>query len=370
MAALPVGVPAWVIRWVLSVFSGCCPERWFPISCLTVNRNAVWVASGPEQLPTAPGGILSAAARSRIARSVPVETQRAYAGDLKRFTAWCDEQGVAVLPTLPHTLASYVTSLADAGRAPSTIDRALWAILKAHKVAGLPPPDTEAARLIIHTAERDAADAGRRVGQATASTLRALRAMVAACDPDTLIGLRDRAILVLGFTSAARRSELVRLDVSDLTTVDDGLLVWIRMTKTGAGREVAITYGSRPETCPIRSVRAWTDRAGLTDGPVFRRIDRHRKLGAVATGRGDSDGRLTGQAVALIVARAAERAGLDGSWSGHSLRRGFATEARRAGNDIEVIGRHGGWKDGSRALYRYIQEGDRWNDNPLTKMAL
>jgi site-specific recombinase XerD len=334
------------------------------------------IEPGPEHAVPVPVGMLSDAAAARIARSVPAETQRAYRGDLARFVDWCAEESdaanttVEALPATADSLASYLTWMADTGRAPATIERGLAAIIRAHKAAGLAQPDTQAARAVIRTAQRDAAEAGRGVDKATAVTVAALRALVAVCDPQTLIGRRDRAVLVLGFATAARRSELARLDVADVAECDEGITVTVRVTKTGVGREVAVPYGSRSDTCPVRAVRGWTEIAGITEGPLFRRVDSHGTLGRSPNGRGTSDGRLTGQAIALIVARAAQRAGLAGGWSGHSLRRGFATEARRAGHDLVAIGRHGGWKDGSRALLGYFEEVDRWTENPLIGIAL
>jgi site-specific recombinase XerD len=340
------------------------------VTSLTMNQNTtemVLISGGP--LGTAPG-VLTDSARARITRSVPAETRRAYAGDLGRFESWCELHGVHAMPTASETLASYLAHLADIGRAPATIERALAAILKAHAVAGLGRPDTLEARAVIRTAQRDAAETGRQLAKASAVTVKALRAMVTTCDATTLIGLRDRAVLILGFALAARRSELARLDLSDVVPTDDGLLITVRISKTGAGREVAVPYKSRAETCPVRTVLAWIEGAGITNGPLFPRIDRHGHLGRVPTGRGSPDGRMTGQAIAMIVSRAAERAGLMGEWSGHSLRRGFATEARRAGSDLIAIGRQGGWQDGSRALLGYFEEIDRWAENPLIGIPL
>jgi integrase len=107
-----------------------------------------------------------------------------------------------------------------------------------------------------------------------------------------------------------------------------------------------------------------------TSGPLLIRIDRHGHIAPPLT-RGDKEigdpsGRMTAEAVADIVARIATAAGLEGRWTGHSLRRGFATTARCAGAALERIGRHSGWADGSRSLLGYLEEGDRWTDNPVT----
>jgi integrase len=143
-----------------------------------------------------------------------------------------------------------------------------------------------------------------------------------------LIGLRDRAMLLLGFAGAFRRSELVSLDISDLTLGAAGLEVTLRRSKTdqeGAGRKVGIPYGSVPETCPVGAVRDWLDAAGITRGPVFREVPCRGPIGTE---------RLSGLVVARVVKRAACATGLDATrFSGHSLRAGLATAWLRCGSD-------------------------------------
>jgi len=345
--------------------------------------NEIALAGEPVETALAtPAPGLSAAARERIRRSVPESTRRAYAGDWRRFTSWCAEAGRDPLGTatadMAETLAEYAAHLAGAGKAPSTIERALAAIATAHRTAGLDRPDLTLARAVLRDYRRERAGAGHRVTKASPITITALRAMVDQLDLATAAGLRDRALLVLGFALGARRSELAALDLHDLTDTDDGLLVRIRTSKTdrdSTGRDVALPYGVHPETCPVRTARAWLATLasnGRNAGPVFVRIDRHDTLGRTPHGRGAPDGRLTGQAVALIVRRAAIRAALEpaAAWSGHSLRRGFATETYRAGADPLRIARHGGWKDGSATLLGYVEEVDKWSANPLVKVGL
>lgn len=321
---------------------------------------------------------LSASAEYRITTAVPESTRRVYAGDWKRFTEWAVRSGRTALPISPQTVAEYANHLADLGRAPSTIERALAAISSAHKNAGAARPDMTLARAVLRSHRREQAEAGRSVRKAAPVTVTTLRAMVASTSPATPAGMRDRAIVVLGFALGARRSELAGLDLADITDVADGFMVTIRTSKTdkqSTGREVAVPYGSNPDTCPVRTFRAWRDAlaaAGRVSGPAFVRVDRHGVLGRAASGRGSDDGRLTGQAVALIVNRLATAAGLDpaAAWSGHSLRRGFATATYAAGADPLRIARHGGWKDGSPTLLGYVEEVERWQANPLVGVGL
>lgn len=328
--------------------------------------------------------MLSASTAERIRRSVPAETRRAYAGDWRRFTDWAAGRGLAPLPAAPQTLAEYAAALADADRAPSTTERALAAIATAHRSAGHPRPDNTLARAVLRDHRRQRAAAGRGVRKAAPVTVGVLRRLITeACAIERNgikypAGVRDRALLLLGFALGVRRSELVAIDIADLAFTDDGLQVTIRRSKTdrdSAGRIVAVPNGQHPETCPVRAVKAWCAwlaERGHTTGPLFVRIDRRGVIGHVATGRGTADGRLTGQAVSYIVNRAAQLAEIDAAacWSGHSLRRGFATEAYRAGADPLRIARHAGWADGSPTLLGYVEDVDRWNANPLIGVGL
>lgn len=337
---------------------------------------------------------LSPAAAAALAAGVPPATSRAYAGDWKRFTAWCAEHGHAALPASAEVLTEYATHLAyTLHRAPATIERAVAAIRVAHQSAGAPPPATVGARLVLRgyrdalkTAQDPATRRRARPRQAAPALPTTLRTMVATLDRDTPIGARDACLLLLGFALAARRSELVALDLADITLADHGLDVTVDRRKTHTDGPVAVLHGSDPATCPVRATRAWLDQladAGLTSGPLLVRVDRHGFLAPALTraGRpiGDPTGRLSGQAVADVVARTATAADLDHSpgpdapaplWAGHSLRRGLATAARRAGHDLVRIGRHGGWADGSRALLRYLEDADRVTDNPLIGVGL
>lgn len=318
--------------------------------------------------------------RERIRKSVPEETRRAYAGDWKRFTQWCALLDYTPLPADPDVLAQYVTSLADDGKAPATIERALASILTAHETANLPKPATKPARAALRQYRTETAEDehGKRVRKAPPATVTKLRAMVDTCDTDTLAGLRDRALIVVGFSVGARRSELAKLNISDVDVEEEGIVVVVRTSKTDKeshGRRPKLVQTKHPETCPVRTLLAWLAALrsrDITTGPLFRRIDRWDHLGRAPHGRGDPQGRLTGAGVALIVRRAAKRAGLDhaSAFTGHSLRRGFATETYKAGGDPHWISDQGGWQRGSKTMYGYIAEVDSWKNNPLPDMGL
>ncbi|WP_431913676.1 tyrosine-type recombinase/integrase [Micromonospora carbonacea] len=226
--------------------------------------------------------------------------------------------------------------------------------------------------------DRATTGAGVRVRKAAPVTVTALRAMVAVLDRDTPAGVRDTALLVLGFALGARRSELAALDTTDLVFTPDGLEVTVRTAKTdrdSIGRTAALPWGTHPHTCPVRTAQAWlttladqrphhraatgAHRPPRPPRPRPHRPRQHRR----PTHRPSRRPRRR---------RTATAAGLDphAAWSGHSLRRGFATETYRAGADSLRIARAGGWKDGSTTLYGYIDDIDRWHTNPLTGVGL
>ena len=187
--------------------------------------------------------------------------------------------------------------------------------------------------------------------------------MLSAADPG-LIGARDRALVLVGFAGAFRRSELASLDVEDLDFSRDGLTVTLRRSKTdqeGQGREVGIPYGSNPESCSVRVLQSWPELAGITDGPVFRPLTRHGQL---------KPSRLSGIDVARIVKKLAERAGLDAAkFAGRSLRAGHATSAAIAGASERSIMNQTGHRS-VQMVRRYIRDGNLFLDNSVGKLGL
>lgn len=341
-------------------------------------------ATSPTQkiaIPTAADRTLSAAARSAIAAGVPASTSRAYTSDWKAFAAWCSQHDRTPLPATPETIVEYVTHLTHTPsgrgtpRSPQSIERALAAIRTTHRTADVEPPETKGARKVLSGYRERLAlahDPAARPKRAEPALPEALRAMLDTLDRATLSGMRDAVLLLLGYACAARASELAALNIADVTETPEGLLVTVYRRKLKRHDEVAVPYGSNPGTCPVRATRAYLAalaQEDRTSGPLLIRIDRHQRIAPPLTRKGkligDPQGRMTAEAVADVVARIAAAAGMEGRWTGHSLRRGFATAARRDGKPLERIGRHGGWADGSRALLGYIEDGDRWTDNPV-----
>ncbi|MCW2900634.1 MAG: Site-specific recombinase XerD [Streptosporangiaceae bacterium] len=314
-------------------------------------------------------GFVSESARARILDGVATNTRRAYGRQWDAFTAWCIDQGRTALPATAETLAEYVSALADAAKGPASIEQAIAAIRTAHRTAGhFGAPDTQAARLALRSHRRELAAGGERTRQAPPITVEVLRAMIDATSPVTVIGARDRLLLVLGLAMMARRSELAALHLDDVVETDDGLEVLIRASKTdqdARGAVVAVPRGSHPETDPVRLLQEWRSilaQRGIISGRLLRSVTRHSRIGAS----------LSPDAVSDAVRAAAVRAGVPQaeSYSAHSLRAGGATTAYRAGAPVSAIAAHGRWSPASPVVLGYVRSVDRWRDNPMRAIGL
>ena len=286
-------------------------------------------------------------------------TKRAYRADWKVFDNWCRIRSYVPLPADPGTVALYISKLADQGFKASTIARRLVTIEQVHQSkALLSPVDTPLVQTVYKGIQR-------KIGTKTESKkpilLDDLQAMIETL-PASLAGLRDKALLLVGFAGAFRRSELVSIDVEDLNTVPEGFVVHLRHSKTDPcrrGRKVGIPYGNSEKTCPVTALETWLIVASLATGPVFRAVDRYGHL---------RDGRLSGRAVARIVKRCAARAGLNKSqFSGHSLRASFATSAAVAGVPERAIMKQTGHKS-TKMVRRYIRDGQLFHNNPASSL--
>lgn len=264
------------------------------------------------------------AAQRYLEAEKAASTRRAYRTDWAHFTAWAAARQLPALPAQPETVALFLSAEADAGRKPSTVARRVAAIRYAHRTANLEPPsNAELVKAAMRGVRRVHGVAPTRKAPATAPTLLTLVAET----PATLQGARDRALLLLGFAGAFRRSELVALRVEDVQLMDAGALVTIRRSKTdqeGVGRQVAILKGQR--ACPVAALMTWLAQAGISEGPLFRPVSKDGTVRPVA---------LTPHSVGRVVKRAAARAGLNPElFGGHSLRAGFATSAVAAGANL------------------------------------
>jgi site-specific recombinase XerD len=298
--------------------------------------------------------------REFIRASKADNTIRGYQSDWRDFCSWTESRCLSTLPAAPASVASYIAECAQRLKA-SSIQRRLSAIAEAHKAAGLESPAS--APLVRNTLKGIRRTNGTAQKHVAAALTQDVLAMVANVG-DGIIGARDRALMLLGFAGAFRRSELVGLDLADLAFTRDGLTVMLRRSKTdqeGAGRTVAIPFGANPETCPVRTVQSWLEKAQITSGMAFRSVDRHGHIQACG---------LSGIDVARIVKKLARRAGLDATkFAGHSLRAGHATAAAIAGASERSVMQQTGHRS-VQMVRRYIRDGNLFRDNSAAKLGL
>ncbi len=307
-----------------------------------------------------------AAAQEAIDASIPANTRRAYEFELHCFAAWCTRHGVAAIPAEARTIRVYLRELADQGRTQEdlppqrqarpvkagglglgTVLRALAAVCRAHVRAGLPSPWRDPK--VTELREALEREKGVRPTKKRALDNVLMRQLISAIPRETLLGKRDRAMLLLGWTRARRRSEIVAAHVEHFEKHRKGYLWLIPRSKTdqvGAGLEVAVDFEDDERFCPVLALDAWLLASGITSGPVFRALLRD---GSVAPSA------LTGEMVALRVKYYAAAAGLDAAeFAGHSLRSGWITTAARAGLSGHTIRRVSGHR--SQAMVEeYIQ---------------
>lgn len=266
----------------------------------------------------------------------------------------------------PPRRAEYVNHLCDQGKAPATIAQAMACIRSMHTRAGHDnDPPLRFADLVFRGYKRARAYAGAG-GQKMAPALSPtnLRRMIETCDLGTLLGARDRVLLVLGYGLMGRRSELVALNVSDVTEDEVGLLVYIGKSKTdqdAEGETVAVPRGAFDNTDPVAALHRWLEALASREGNPTGRLLRSLTKGG-GLGRSLSPG-----AVSDVVKDRARRAELPNpdSYSAHSLRAGGPTAALRAGVPIGVAARHGRWKPTSPVVNKYARTEDRWRDNAM-----
>jgi len=305
---------------------------------------------------------LAQTAQSLLDYQLAESTQSVYGRDWNLFCDWCTTHGLDALHASESVLALYATDMAERGLKLPTIRRRMAAIRTAHAKAGLASSaDSSLVRDILR-------GISRRDGVAPAGVKALLtddiRRIVEAIPDDSVIGIRNRAIILLGFAGAFRRSELVSLNLGDLQDDANGLIVHLRKSKTdqyGRGRLVGIPQGIHPITCPVTAIQRWREASGLTDGPLFRSISRYGVI---------SQSCLSDRAIALIVKQTTTAAGLDPThYSGHSLRAGHCTQAARNGISETVIMQQTGHRS-RNTLQRYIRMGTIFTENSADALGL
>lgn len=263
-------------------------------------------------------------AKYYLQQSLSDSTRKFYGIDLRIFRNWCESLDVIALPATSEMIARFLATQANIGIKPATLIRRLAAIRMAHEVLGYASPTQDkGVKAMLKGIKREKGTAPRKKAPATVERI---ESMIAFCS-STLTGLRDKALLLLGFAGAFRRSELVALKISDIERTPEGIKVTIRKSKTdqeSQGQVIAILNGTRFRI--VETLYTWLNKANIHDGYLFRPIKKGGQVQSVA---------LTGRSIANIVKDYARKAGFtENDFSGHSLRSGFITSSAQAGADL------------------------------------
>ena len=292
-------------------------------------------------------------------------TVRAYKSDFGDFSLFCVQNGFKSLPSEPKIVSLYLTHLSTKNIKMSTLKRRLVSIGVIHRLKGH-YLDTKHPSII-----ENVMGIKRRKGSIQKGKkpllINNLKQIINVIDNDQnneIKKLRDRTIILIGFSGGFRRNEIVSLDYGDLDFVTEGLKSNLRRSKTdqfGVGLVKGIPYFNNTQYCPVLSLKKWIEVSHINSGPIFRRFSKGSKL---------TNNRLTDQTVALIIKKYLKLAGIESkNYSGHSLRSGFATSAAESGVEERNIMAMTGHKS-PEMVRRYIKEANLFKNNPLNKMKI
>ena len=290
-------------------------------------------------------------------------TIRAYKSDFHDFGLFCAKNGFKSLPSEPKIVSLYITHLSTKDAKMSTLKRRLVSIGVIHKLKGY-YLDTKHPSIIenIMGIKRRKGSIQKGKKPLLVNNLKLLIKVIDEQKKEEIKKIRDRTILLIGFSGGFRRNEIVSLDYDDLDFVEEGLKINLRRSKTdqfGEGSVKGLPYFDNPIYCPVISVRKWIEISRINSGALFRRFTKGSKL---------SENRLTDQSVALIIKKYLNLAGLDSrNYSGHSLRSGFATSAADSGVEERNIMAMTGHKS-TEMVRRYIKDANLFKNNALNKL--
>lgn len=302
-------------------------------------------------------------------------TLRGYRFDWREFSTWTIAHDVEALPVAGSTITGYLTELAGAGAKVGTMSRRLSAIKFTHQLHDLPDPTTGARVVAVWEGIRRTHSTPPV--QSTPLMPPVLFDVLDACpsvktwrtrgreDEVDLAGLRDRALILLGFVAALRRSEIASIDVADVAEHPNGLVVGIGRSKTNqvgeAAELVVLPRAANPERCPVTAIARWREAAGIETGPLLRAIGKNNQ---------PSLGRLHPESVNKIIQAAIARAGIDArSYSAYSLRAGFVTYAHLRGSSDRAIA-HQTRHRSLASVGTYVRVHTAWTDNAATTLGL
>jgi site-specific recombinase XerD len=292
-------------------------------------------------------------------------TVRAYQSDYNDFGLFCAQNGFKSLPSEPKIVSLYLTHLSIKNAKMSTLKRRLVSIGVIHRLKGH-YLDTKHPSII-----ENIMGIKRRKGSVQKGKkpilIRHLKEIINIIDQqkkNEIKNLRDRSIILIGFSGGFRRNEIVSLDYHDLEFVPEGLKINLKRSKTdqfGEGFVKGLPYFDNSQYCPVVSIKKWIEISKISSGPLFRRF----KKGLIL-----SDNRLTDQTVALLIKEYLQSAGIDSkNYSGHSLRSGFATTAAESGAEERSIMAMTGHKS-TEMVRRYIKDANLFKNNALNKIKI
>ena len=292
-------------------------------------------------------------------------TVRAYKSDFNHFGLFCSQNGFKPLPSEPKIVSLYLTYLSTKDAKMSTLKRRLVSIGVIHRLKGH-YLDMKHPSIIenIMGIKRRKGSVQRGKKPILISHLKTIINVIDQNKKNEIKKLRDRSIILIGFSGGFRRNEIVSLNYDDLDFVEEGLKIQIRRSKTdqfGEGSIKALPYFENSQYCPVVSLKNWLKVSKIASGSLFRRFSKGSKL---------TVNRLTDQSVALIIKEYLQLAGINSkNYSGHSLRSGFATSAAEAGAEERSIMAMTGHKS-TEMVRRYIKEANLFKNNALNKIKI
>ena len=308
-------------------------------------KNEVVIKSNPGIIATE-NEKLDELVRDYMKKALSPSTVKFYRIDLRIFSEWCESMKVQPLPATPDIVARFLAQQTSLGIKPATLTRRLAAIRMAHEANGYPSPTQHKAVIAVFKGIKR--EKGVAQDKKAPLTAQRMAAIISHCPDTTLIGLRDKALLLVGFGGAFRRSELVALTMDDIERTPEGIKIIIRKSKTdqeGQGQLIAIPNGTKFRV--VDALFSWLDKAGIKEGYLFRSI---KKGGSI------QDEGLSSRSVGNIVKQYAGLAGLTvDDFSGHSLRAGFITSGAEAGADLFKLMEVSRHRD-AKTVIAYVRE--------------
>jgi len=300
-----------------------------------------------------------------LQNSKAINTIRAYRSDFNDFGLFCTQNGFKSLPSEPKIVSLYLTHLSTKEIKMSTLKRRLVSIGVIHKLKGY-YLDTKHPSIIenIMGIKRRKGSVQKGKKPLLINSLKQIINVIDKINNQELKRLRDRSIILIGFSGGFRRHEIVSLDYDDLDFVSEGLKINLKKSKTdqyGEGLVKGLPYFDNYQYCPVLSLKKWIEVSNIDTGPLFRKFKKGSKL---------TEKRLSDQTVPILIKKYLELAGIESkNYSGHSLRSGFATSAAESGAEERTIMAMTGHKS-TEMVRRYIKDANLFKNNALNKIKL